>query len=1118
MFLRRASFLVVAGLVAVWIGCKGREAIPVDSTASDSEAVSAFHIGVAAMQIGQLDHAEKELERAAKLAPNEPSIYVNLGLVNLRRGDADAAASQLEKARTLAPLNFEVALFQGHVEHLRGRLEEAAAHLRRALAAKPGDAKAGFELVKVLGRVGGEAAESEARQQLEAIHGHSPQNLAILVERARAAVRRNDAETLRDSLARMAIDDSWPSAAATQVRALQDAAGKEDLREAARSVAFLRNVLAQLPAFRSDLREIDISADSGAEPLASFLVLKTPVHHPDPPDTSLSFAPQPSDTKQISIGSTALDWNHDFLMDVATASERGWRLALADRKGGFSDVTSRLTKSSTDPSFGVWTADLEMDGDLDLIVGRMAGSPLVARNNGDGTAAITNPFPGVSGLRAFAWADLDDDADPDAVLLDHSGRIHLLANEQAGRFTPMQKAEIPRRVLAITFADTNNDGRLELLTLDDTGSIKRTSPSTPLSPVTGRGQGEGPPGGHTEIATWSRIQSTVDVGRARLFVADLDNNGSLDLIASSPAGSRIWLSDAGLRLNPFNAGNAGRVVISDVVDTNDDGRLDLVGLSSGRPVVLANRGTASYHWQAIQPRARTEAGDQRISSFGIGGEIEVRSGLLAQKHLLTGAPIHIGLGTRAKVDVARILWPNGVMQAEFELTPDQTFVAEQRLKGSCPWVFAWNGERMQFVTDFIWRSPLGLRINAQDTAANLQTADRVKIRGDQLVPNDRGVYDIRISAELWETHFFDHVSLMTVDHPPNVEVFIDERFARERPSLELHATGPTQPVAGAFDDARRDVTALIRERDGRHVGTFERGPYQGVAKEHFIEIDLGDAPPRDRPLWLLAYGFVYPTDSSINVAMGQGDHPRPHGLAVEVLNRDGKWIVARPDIGFPSGKNKTILIDLRNLFDSPANRRLRLRTNLEVYWDWIGWAVQIEKPTLETIQIAPAKALLRYRGFSQTHATGRDHPDTPDYDRISNTTQRWRDLVGYYTRFGDIRDLLASVDDRYVIMNAGDEMTFEFPAPPKPREGWVRDFVLIGDGWVKDGDYNTAFSRTVGPLPSHSQPEYTGDPRLENDPIYRRFQRDWETYHTRYVGTEEFVRSVRGGTMQHPEP
>ena len=268
------------------------------------------------------------------------------------------------------------------------------------------------------------------------------------------------------------------------------------------------------------------------------------------------------------MGKGGRDWNHDFVMDVASASERGWRLALADSKGGFRDVTSRLTQNAsatTEPSFGIWTADVEMDGDLDLIVGRIAGSPLVVRNNGDGTAAITDPFPGVSGLRAFAWADLDDDADPDAVLLDHSGRIHLLANEQAGRFTPMRKAEIAGRVLAMTLADTNNDGRLELLTLDDTGSIRRDEPGS-------------------EIAKWSAMPPGVDVGRARLFVADLDNNGAPDLVASSPGGSRIWLSDQGQRLIPFNARIDSGMVISDVVDTDDDGRLDLLRPSSRRPV------------------------------------------------------------------------------------------------------------------------------------------------------------------------------------------------------------------------------------------------------------------------------------------------------------------------------------------------------------------------------------------------------------------------------------------------------------------------------------------------------------------------------------------------------
>ena len=62
------------------------------------------------------------------------------------------------------------------------------------------------------------------------------------------------------------------------------------------------------------------------------------------------------------------------------------------------------------------------------------------------------------------------------------------------------------------------------------------------------------------------------------------------------------------------------------------------------------------------------------------------------------------------------------------------------------------------------------------------TEDWVKVRGDQLVPRD-GAYDLRITAELWETHFFDLVSLLVVDHPAGTEVFVDERFAVPPPTL-----------------------------------------------------------------------------------------------------------------------------------------------------------------------------------------------------------------------------------------------------------------------------------------------------------------------------------------------
>jgi hypothetical protein len=414
---------------------------------------------------------------------------------------------------------------------------------------------------------------------------------------------------------------------------------------------------------------------------------------------------------------------------------------------------------------------------------------------------------------------------------------------------------------------------------------------------------------------------------------------------------------------------------------------------------------------------------------------------------------------------------------------------------------------MQFVTDFLWRSPLGLRINAQDTAGVVQTEDWVRMRGDQLAARD-GAYDVRITAELWETHFFDHVSLQVVDHPAGTEVLIDERFSASKPpAFAVRAFTRPEPVRGARDDRGRDVTEVVAARDGRYLATFEKGAYQGVATDHFVEVDVTPGPAR-RGLTLVAQGWVYPTDSSINVAIGQGRAVRASGMSLEASGPDGTWRVVDPDIGFPAGKDKTMLIDLSGIGSAT---RVRLRTNLEVYWDWLALAVPIESQ-VQTVRVPLASAELRHRGFSRTASPRGDAPERPAYDRLANTAPRWRDLEGYYTRFGDVRELLTQVDDRYVIMNAGDELRLGFQARPDVASGWRRDFVLVGDGWEKDGDYNTGHSQTVLPLPAHARPDYGATPStgvLEDDPVYRRYKGDWDVFHTRYVRPTAFVGGLR---------
>ncbi len=279
-------------------------------------------------------------------------------------------------------------------------------------------------------------------------------------------------------------------------------------------------------------------------------------------------------------------------------------------------------------------------------------------------------------------------------------------------------------------------------------------------------------------------------------------------------------------------------------------------------------------------------GDQRINSFGIGGEVEIRTGLHVQRMLISSPIVHVGLGEATRAEVARIFWPNGTIQSEFGLTADATVAASQRLKGSCPWLFAWNGREMAFVTDLIWRSPLGLRINAQATADIQATEDWVKVRGDQLVARD-GAYDLRVTAELWETHFFDRLALGYVDHPAGTEVFVDERFAVPAPPLDLVATDPVRAFASVRDDRGHDVADVVAARDDRHLDFAGRGAYQGITRDHFVELELPEDAPRDGPLWLIGQGWVHPTDSSVNVAISQGAHAAPRSLSLQVADSSG---------------------------------------------------------------------------------------------------------------------------------------------------------------------------------------------------------------------------------------
>ena len=1117
------------GIFATLTACSGNIEKPEKGSQAYRQVISDFYVSLAAIQADQAIFAIEKMEEVAERYPNEASAWANLGVFAMRQGNFTRAKEHLDRALDLSGDNAEIVFLAGILESRRGNVDASVEYLRKAAQLDPENPQIAYSLAQELERQDANANSDEVVSILQSIMEANPDNLAVLLEIVRTSVKWNYESALESAMEVLdKKSENWPEEVSSQFQEVRQTILSEEGDDLTFQLAFLRNNLNQLPNYQSDLAAVQIPQTQVGFLITSFSWLEQPSTSVAAADTALSFSTSVlSSDNEKRVGGTAafsddpevdrivignnsavinneielaypgeinskygyatIDFDYDFINDLAFAGSAGFRFYRQQEDSTFSDITSTLELPSSVLSgryLGIWSRDIDLDGDLDIVLSRQSEATLVLRNNGDGTFDSADWFSSITQPVNFEWADLDGDTDSDAVFIDDNGEVTLLLNERSLNFTRVEDLPQSSGVFDIEVADINNNGDIDLLIWNADGVHRVYFEQS--------------------TATWEQ-ETLIEPGNeyqpdnrvdAHLYAIDIDNNGANDIVISHSNASAYWLNGETLQISEkLRALPAG---IQGIADLNGDTRLDVIGINSENKVYEGiNSGAKGYLARIIRPRASGPMGDQRINSFGIGGEIEIRSGLLYQKQIINEPWVHLGLGTYEEAEVLRITWPNGSSQAEFaELGYGTKIFNEQILKGSCPWVFTHNGNEMEFVTDFLWRTGLGIRINAQGDADVIHSVDWIKIGGDQLKPRD-GYYDIRITADLWETHFFDHLSLMAVDHPSDTEVFVDERFTFPPQQPDLHAIKELQPVAKATDQDGNDVTEKIRHRDREFVDSFNLTKYQGIAEDHFIEVDLGDQLSDTENLKLIASGWIYPTDTSVNIAISQGSGKAPQPLRLEVPDGNGKWKIVRQNIGFPAGKSKTMVIDLDGIFEPGTERKVRLATSMEIYWNQIQWGRSVPDMNLEKQTLAFSKAELRYRGFSDVERPSRFQPEIPNYQKVAGTTPMWSDLKGFYTRFGEVGELLNEIDDRYVIMNAGDELVFEFPALEEPEEGQNRDFVLVGDGWVKDGDYNTGFSTTVLPLPYHGMEDYSRAPAgLENDPVFQKHREDWINFHT----------------------
>ncbi|HEX3875813.1 MAG TPA: FG-GAP-like repeat-containing protein [Bryobacteraceae bacterium] len=479
----------------------------------------------------------------------------------------------------------------------------------------------------------------------------------------------------------------------------------------------------------------------------------------------------------------------------------------------------------------------------------------------------------------------------------------------------------------------------------------------------------------------------------------------------------------------------------------------------------------------------------------IAAKVEVKAGSSYEKQTYAGLPLVFRLGAQNQVDTVRVTWPNGLIQNETNQQVNRLLPIKEapRLSGSCPMIFTWNGERFTFITDVLGVAPLGAS-SGDGRYFPVDHDEYVSIPADKLRQRD-GDYEVRVTEELHEVSYIDQIKLQALDHPADIGIVTNEKF-KSPPFPDFRLFGVKQKIypTAARDQNNSDVRPALLQRDSVYPDSFDRNQ-AGVASLHKLDLDFGNAAASNHAV-LVLYGWVDWADGSTFLSAMQ-EHKDLTFPYLQVKDAAGVWRTVVEDMGIPSGKPKPMAVDLSGKFLS-ASREVRIVTNLCVYWDEAYLVESDDPPPARLTSAAVTSADLHFRGFSKPAIDPlRKQPEGFDYQSVATTSQ-WNPTHGNYTRYGDVKTLLAEPDDRMVVMGSGDEIRLRFSAsglPPLPT-GWERDFLLLVDGWAKDADANTAFSQTVLPLPFHAMSSYPY-PTAEHYPSDRVHEDYVREYNTR---------------------
>jgi tetratricopeptide (TPR) repeat protein len=1067
------------------------------------------------MAAAHFAHDDREKARAA-LAPliererPDPRDLIWAAMTELSLGAPERAKALLDRAEPMLPEDPALHYNLARVHRMQASYPEAVPHLRAALAGSPDDVPARLMLADTLGETGGDPSEIEKLyrdvralgvDQLGAWYALATYRLAFFLRRD--ASRSEEVAALLEEFSVLGDRGIKPPASGevdngTLGRIPFQAPRGNRPSGTGRALA-LAPPQAILPEFRGSIFiEADDVDDDGRLDLYAWGTNGLAV--------GLQRDGFAWEARKIAGGEV----NRALAFDLGNDDDVDFVLG---RRGELAIVEDVRATPEMPPDWQPWkkelprlrepepnvaaapldiaAVDFDHDGDLDLLAVGAFGT-LLLRDDGAASPSPEGRFTdvteaaGFSPARAFAWCaveDFDTDQDVD-LLLGDAGGYFLASNQRGGKFADESAwlADVPPSECEPVIADFDADGRPDLWVPVEGGALCAGQPS-------GRFAVKGSSG-----ATLG--------GSLKLQAVDLDLDGALDVVAIDLAADSVTGTNVRASL-AVGLPDAKQLTIPCAVepflidDLDGDLRWDVVAFTANG--VEVQKGSLEGA-NALRLAFRGKKDNRR----GVGAVVEVRAGGVYRRIFWLGEPVLLGVGAATETDYVRVTWPNGVVQYFLRrdlgdratLANELDLLQTEGLVGSCPFLYAWNGSRFEFVSDVLGITPLGLPI-APGVYVPPDHDEYVLVRGDQLAA--RGdFFELQLTEELREVTYLDRTRLDVVDSPEGTEIYPNELFRFPPfPEARVHTVREALAPVRATGSDGKDWTVALARADDEYAAPFDPAPPQflGLATPHWLELAFDPAAVARAPkLRLVMTGWFYWTDASVNVAAAFDPEHEFVPPILSVPDGNGGWRPTGPPIGFPAGKTKTMVIDVSALI-AREDPRIRLDSTLRLYWDSIRLALDAGDAPIETRSIEPESAELWRRGFSAPQRPEQpNQPERFDWDRLAEEP-RWNQHPGLYTKYGESLELVTAIDDRFVVMGSGDALRLRFDARslPPPRAGFRRDYLLFLDGWAKDRDPNTTWAEHVEPMPFHTMSAfpYRADERFPDTPEIRAWREEW---------------------------